>query len=624
MKVNAYVVNALKGLGLRDVRTGQELEIQEIEQQLARNNFDVVRAGLREELLYQMRQDSQNQRVYQEKFKFDFTAVKQILLQNQIFRDPHDCDRVLGTVAGASADNVVDVLLGGVVQGLPEQRGIKPEQAEQAADSITKIVEGDYRQFLAQRNLSEDKFSLSQYKAYQTKNLIIDQFTKLVGNQAKAMQLLNHPIKSDDPILANNDSLRSAYETAQQQLNQETAVLGGQQHNQITMLDLLMGVSQASTRAQVMAYCENRAMEQRQEFALDSPLQLGNVLGKSGRQAIEADIDGHISDKIMAVPHASDKVSLPEKKWRGYKVLAAKMELLLKKMHATIPAMIFVNRLLAKEQVNGKAIDEKYRWQEWGEMQDMPANYRDAQGNLNQAGEYYNRAQARLIADRVRVIEYETKIKNDPKNKNPELRSKLVYYQARVNATQHALAELKYNIENSNQVPDDAFFRHLTTNIVYLQGSELGQNQEFMQSPEIQQEIQKTRATNPAAQMTGALKTFANFEQSQDANEKQASYVMLSELFSIRDKFDAGNVTTADLDDLMNHIPNSPFNPKMVNALVDGLNKQPGEQGYISPADCLTKLNQASQKYLQEHKYRKTFYNHQLSEQSVVEQTQNM
>ncbi len=662
------LVDILKSFGACDLVTNEELARDQIEQAIDLNDSVQIRESIRKAVWRQLDHDRNNENMQDRELAYDFHAAKQVLLDNNVFKrlnvrtkggknlTAEDLCTKLFERQRLNYDNTVDTLLAGAIAGIPERqqikdasttlfaedttetalggiikvtpgtKNLKQKEAEATAEKLTAVL-GDvvldgYQEFLkAHPDLTPETFSPADYKEVKNQLNVAQAMIDLIGDEKTAMQILNQPLTADSAAM-HNAALSGNYAAAsqaRQARGARGALAGVTNDGQVRVLDLLMTVSQNITKVQVQAFCEQRATEQdkvgEQRLGLEDPTRLTNTFGHAGRETVENLIDGQITKKMVPATKVTDGASLPDHAWRGYTKLANLITQTVKRMYGAVQTGEFVSRLLSKKTASEGRGPKDLRW----EIKDyavMPDAYRDKQGNLNAAGEFFERTQARLMADKVKIEEYKLKVQAAPKDQDAAAQLQYYTYRARLaaDALDNVAAATKGDKDLLN---DQAYFQQLDNQIVMVASPDYPHTEQLLDNDAVAaMALQDENRTNEEY-WVDALQTFKNHnDQAPATAENDASYRMLAEMFSLGNRY-GKDITKSDLANLMQNVANGPFNPKKVEQFIKGLTAKPGSKYAITATDCRNGLHQAATAFLAKVKYQDAYANYELSAQAT-------
>lgn len=622
------LVDVLKSLGACNTQTKAELARAEIAEHLQLNDSGQIRDSIKLGVLRQLALDRRDQDLQSRELAYDFNAAKQILLDNGVFKGiktKHSQGRVLDESAlcdtlfsklRVDADNVTDILLAGVITGLPEREGLANKEAEQVTAVLADTVLVGYREFLqAHPNLTADTFSPADYKEIQNQLKIAKHLTALLGDQQQAMQILNQPLTADSPAL-HNVALSGDYQaiSQQRQARGDNGTLSGVANDgQVRVLDLFMAMSNSVTKAQVIAFCEERATQQDvvndQRLPLNDPARLVNTLGHAGRKTIETTIDGHISDKLIPATKAPVGAPLPDTAFRGRSKLATLITQTVKSLFSSVQSGLLFERMLASKNI-AKAQADQNLWH-IAAFAVTPEQYRDDQGRLNAAGEFFERVQARMVADRVKVTAYQMRVQTNPRD--AEAATKLQYYENRLYAADEILKKVAAETKKyPSLVQDQAYFQDLDAKILALNDNSPA-TIDLLQEQAVVDVVAQDSNNTKEAYWVDALQTFKDHNnQAQGTAANTASYQMLADLLGLGDRY-GRDINVDDLTNLVQNMANGPFNPKKVDQLIKGLKAKPNSKNALTAADCRLGLHDAAVQFLAKVKYKDVRANYDLT-----------
>ena len=635
-KADKFLVDTLKALGVCDWQTHEELSRDAIEKKIKLSDSTQIRDSVKLAVGRQMQKDHQGEDIQSQELAYAFNAAKMLLRDNKIFdgvqiktqkgkvlTNEELCDKVLNKLC-VDFDNATDTLLAGVIAGIPERKGIKESQGEQLTAVLSDVVLDGYQAFLKEHpELNAETFSPADYKEVKNQLKIAQILVELLGDEQKAMQLLNQPVTADSPAWHNaalSDSYKAA-SAARQARGEAGALAGVSNDGQVRVLDLLMSMSKTVTKAQVTAFCEQRATEQNQvngqRMSVDDPARLVNVLGHEGRKAVEQTIDGHISNKLIPATKTPRGTPLPDHAWRGYTKMAALIKETVKHMYGAVQTGEFVERMLAKKNAPISHDHGRPQW-EIEKYATMPETYRDAQtGKLNAAGELFERVQARLMSDKVKITEYQVKVQAKPKDQTAI--AQLQYYQYRVMVANDTLAQMADDTAaDPDLLQDQNYTQYLDNQILLLANRNYDPKKTqalnaLLDVDVVSAIVEQDEKRTSEAYWVDALQTFKSHnDQAVDTAANDASYRMLAELFGLSDRY-GKDITKADLANLLQNVPNGPFNPKKVDQFIKGLTAKPNAKDALTAAECRQGLHDAATKFLEKVKYQDAYANYQLS-----------
>lgn len=607
------LVTALKGMGARDIQNPQvELAIAEITQKLDLANPQMVRGSLKMAIAQQMRADQQRQQIVRSASASEDVAVEELLNDQQVFAGlPANTCRQLLDKMYFHYDNAVDTMLCGVVHGLPEQPDMDENTAVKAAEYWGSVMAVGYEDFLQQNQsngITAENCPVSVYKEMQTRLHIAEDLTKILGGDNKrALQILHQPINRDHPLLKNDPELLAAFERASAtRQNTPNKAKGG---NDLCVLDLLTAMAKSVTRAQILAFTDCRTAEQNQvaqdgsTIKENDPTRLANVVGKNGRAVIEQGIDANLGPKMVAGGKNAPVKPVFPRQWRGLNKLAAQMQQIVQKLYGPVQVGGFVARITGKnKKLQTYDNPAKPLWQT-PEYQEMPEAYRDEQGKLNQAGEFFTKVQARLAQDRVQLLNCQNRMEQ-AQQPDPYLTEFYQYYQARIVADQNALDKAARAVQNDPALLTDAnFFATLEQNTIELNNLPDPAINDLKQVPHIAQQIAYDQTQTAEGFYVDALHLYENCRTDPNPQTQAVGTQMLANLMEVQDRKDMTAENWQNLSQKMDQAT--------IDKCVASLTKQKGAKP-LSAADFREMLHNTVSNYLENEKYAaaKTNYDH--------------
>lgn len=368
--VKQYFVNALKGLGLRDQNSPEELSSTAIANLLDSPNTTPLDIYMRIRLtvLQRLRNDAFTNKALQRDTAFDRKTVK--LLLNNLNVDSrvatniqNNADELLrdlsasgiqenGNITSATishrghVDEIVENVIVSLMAGVPEQNldhdDPNRDEKQQAVDLWQEIRCAMFkRRLITTGHYDENKFNAwiktgefnEEYASRHQKfhigrirsDLIAEVKTRFLGNviDSEAEAFLDTKIQSDElkQILnANEGLLEDCKNYCRRRCQAEQTQYD---EGQITLLDVLAAAGSAKT--QIITFFQMRSQEQKQDqiqnpktTAVKKENKIGNVMGGLGRAYVK-DVTGRSPAVTFDVPA---KIK-PGKKgpWRGFNKL---------------------------------------------------------------------------------------------------------------------------------------------------------------------------------------------------------------------------------------------------------------------------------------------------------------
>lgn len=404
MDVKENITNILHAVG---VRFENGLSDKDIRKALNLKNPGALLTAVQRAVGRQLQNDRTSARnVLGKQVAYDFNAVLQLLTQTTNLSQ--DAGTALLNTMCQDDYGVTDIILHGMVEGLPEQEGMTPEVAEQSATALNDIMQANYQTYLKSNKLTAQQLSFEDFQTLRAKQNITGMLASLIGDTQQAEAFLAQPIDEHNPIFTSNKALQEKFLAAKEQRTKGGA-------DKVQVMDVLMMFSQSVTKAQVLAFYENRVVEQNQvgehgeRLSDKSPTKIDNALGSAGRKATEEAVGQRLTNKLTPQTKVVEGKPLPEHKWRGYQRLASLIKSTVQAMYSTIQSGWFVQKLTERAKPQGKKFAPASEVTQWDtQYQAMPEDYQN-----QPAGEFFTFVQARMLDDKVKVSALSTQLQNE-------------------------------------------------------------------------------------------------------------------------------------------------------------------------------------------------------------------
>ncbi|MCM1404666.1 MAG: hypothetical protein NC133_04190 [Prevotella sp.] len=309
----------------------------------------------------------------------------------------------------------------------------------------------------------------------------------------------------------------------------------------LTMADVLAAMSDESAKTRLLTFFQTRSREQKtnaKKLGINRQNKIGNVMGETGRKLVKAatgqsvavDFDTFTAKKGKGGP------------WRGYKPMYDRILAFLTNIYSNIPVIGFVQQLLerhgvvmpsATNQIANLPRKLESAWET--DYRKMPADYtvpaQDGQTQtdmtLNVAGEFYNKAKARLLADKMRLQNKQAEICDDYTQANPnlpELKQQVAYLQQRIVTAEQILQQMPP--KNTSEFHDPRYFAMLEDKILA--------QKENKDNAGVNAFLDTTKNHSANDEMIDALQQFNLAVQGTTTNQQAAKRAMAVEMFHLR------------------------------------------------------------------------------------------
>ena len=561
--VKQHFIHALKSLGLGRVVNNQYAELSEKEiaefldnpQTTPQDIFNKITLAVNYQLKvdegteHRLQQYSVHERhVVNNALNNEFQIDKQV--GNDFLKDLCSVDGV------ENYSTVARVVIEKIKKGIDEQKDFKKIGAEDrqekasALDIWDAIRDCEYDTWLTtQPDPQNPQLTREEYYQYHANSKYIKNKTKALfhGDANMAQNFLNS--KFNDEALAclkvNESFLDKAKENCKK--------AGKDPEKDLTVGDVLLTVTDANRIEQVMTYFHTRSkqqdeMEKSKKGDVTRANKIGNVLGKNGRKEI----------KNSVVYFDKEKIGKQGKKaWRGYKEIYAKIEALISSLSKNIMAgghtiraleaagyVMSTNKKDALESMDGATQYDDKPW-EIDEEQTPPQLVQNQSGVQAQQGQgvaekFYEKARARLLADKMRIHHFQALLAEPTLTaaKEKDLKQKVDYLTQRIQRSENAINQIPD--KNDNNFNNQNYYDKLEEKILA--------EKQYEKDVNLKAFIDSTKNNTANAEMSEALSRLKLMSQGKSPNKINAKRNMAVELFNLQNKTD--QLTANDIDEL--------------------------------------------------------------------------
>lgn len=649
--VKKYFVNALKSIGLR--KPGQvngayqEMSETEISMLLddTTTSAQTIYNGIKLAVLQQFQNDAKSNKLIQKNTALDRQVVNDIMV-NDLKIAPASSNRLLRSLTAASVDengvvlsedsNNLDAIINAVInamdQGLVDQQLTQSEsdEAKLLWDNVVNAQSNpNYEQWLQKNHLQRPQDGTAEDKAYQAKatyekdrSRLIDEIkTNCGGDETKATSLLNQPINDEmvNKIMATKLLLTSWMEycrrreaegkTEPEYINEETdnerkATLC-LRDGSITMQDVLMAARNMGV--QELTFFQSRSEEQQQQAKapgseVKKENKIGNVLGKSGREFVEARTNAG-----GGIYYDNSSNSLKKGKrgpYRGYKALYDRIKSFLSGdiYLGRVPAIGFSQIVITDKTGHSFEVEEELNKNNGlnnsehqtqtrpnaTDYQPLDKKYFNDDGTMNIAGEFYSKVTARLIEDKMQLQAASIRIDDFSGKEQEENNSLLDYLRERIKSAETILKkgipdsnspyfkEPKYYEEINNEIVAKGKYKDNNFVSYYIMGDENYSNNE---------------------RLIDALSCFEKMTmEGMSLKEQNAKREMALNMFHLHSYYDSNKINNEELDQLIKRF----FNSNGYGQLLTDLHN-----GKINSIEATRKINDFVEDDLKHHALKK-------------------
>ena len=578
---------------------------------------DAIYDRIKMSVFHQLRMDDKAEKTLQKNTAFNRKTLKNALTNNIIktqFGDvklaPNVCERFLNRLTVRAGSQSLEKAVEGVVLslhiGMPEQK-LNDAQKDEADAVWEEIHYSGYKTWLEQRNrfmpgvpYEQQSPSFEVYHQEKMKAELRAETMMLCRDKQLAPQfaedILNTKIDGDllNYLAANGSLLQNGRRVCKAR--------GKDPESELTMADVLTAMSNESTKAQVLTYFQNRSQEQKQAIAADpkhapynSKNKIGNVLGKKGRETAKSEAGG-----AAVIDYDTEKALKQGKSgpWRGYKKLYDRIFQFLKEIYEPVMAMGFVQNI---QERRGTAVSsetfvdtgstetqDKNQGPAWEVQQEATP---EALTNPDVAGEFYNKAKARLLADKMRYIKLAAQITEEDYQDAtvaPRTKQQIEYLQQRMDTAEQIL-KTQIPEPNSPAFTDPNYFAMLEEQIVAEKANKKNEGVlDFLA-------VTKNHSAND--EMRAALAQFdAVVGDPNLPNQQDAKRAMAVELFHLGDKYQSKQISDKELDAITDRFVQSGALNRMSNDLLQLSDR--GQQKRYAMAQSSHSLPFDSQDYV--------------------------
>lgn len=645
--VKQYFVHALKSLGLRDDQPNaagafSELAEAEILQLLddPQTTPSMIYDRLKFAILQQLQNDAKGEKYLQERTRFDRQTVKNMLLTQPAIDKFKFANKVADTflrhvsASGVSENGNINLKQGGLdaivetvimtmVSGLLNQKLKDSQDASQdeksqattiwdeiryakfkeELSSTNQYQEAKFKAWLEDETTSPDYSKL--YRVYQqdhAQQALLSEMVARCGSETTARKLLATKVQGETLqwLAANGHLLEESREYCVKRC--QIAGINPDPEKELTLADVLAVAGNAKT--QVVTFFQTRANEQKREpqkTELKKENKIGNTMGAAGREFIKT-----VTGAGIAVDY--DIESLKEPKagpWRGFKKIYDKISSYMGSIYNSIQSIGLVNIMMERlgypsttsdyvgnmeEETDPQKLKEQNEpWKT--SYQAMPNVYKNPDGTLNIAGEFYNKTKARILADKTRIATASVLLRKvDDQTQKNTLNAQLGYLQQRVSVAEEIL-RFQMPEPNAANFNDAKYFAKLEMMIL---AEEENQNNTHVTSL-----IKNGKQQTANQEMAQALSAFHKMAKGNTLSTENAKREMAKDIFNLRDKAQAGKVSDSDLDGMTERLFASQ-NFFQMYAELNGLSTG-NQQQKITAVDAMSALNQYTEKYLQQY-----------------------
>ncbi len=670
--VKKYFVNALKGLGLRSKNSPEELSSMTIANLLDNPNttpFDIY-YQIRLAVLQRLRNDAFTTKALQKDTAFNRNTVKLVL--NNLNVDPqlatniqNNSDELLrdlsasgvqenGNITSSTVshrghvDEVVENVIVTLMAGVPEQNlnsdDSNHDEKQQAVDLWNEIRYAMFkRRLITTGHYDENKFNAwiktgeynEEYARLHQKfhvgrirsDLIAEVKTRFLGGgtDSEAEAFLNTKIQGNElkQILeANGVLLKDCKLYCQRRCQAEQVQYD---ENQLTLFDVLAAAG--SAKKQIITFFQERSQEQKQD-QIQNPSttevkkenKIGNVMGNAGRAFVkEATGIGTNVD--------FDEIGLKDGRkgpWRGYKSLFESILRFIGDFYGKIPTIGFVQNLMARElgysfapesaRKNDKS-DETEDKQPWETgFKEMPKEYYNEDGTFNLAGKFYNKTKARLLNDRMSLVEITQKYE---KTKNEaeklEIQKNIAYLQIRIVMADEILKN-KMPDPTSSDFNNPDYYADLERKIIAEEENE--DSNEYIKA-----NIKDDKVKNANDYMVQSLDRLRNMSEEPSPDAVKSKREMAKVMFNLENKCQIGEVSDKDLDGMVERFYNSDKYRRMRYMLNNPTEVSVDDDEHIidefelNAVDAMLCVNQLVEKDLKENAIKSEYDQYQYRDQ---------
>lgn len=459
--VKRYLVNVLKGLGIREPNSKPEgLHEADIIKLLddSHTTFADIYERIKLAVLHQLQNDASASKeapknIIKDETAVDRQTIKKILpdstasqngkkvlvfsdgLSNQLLRNltasgvGPDGKLPTGKVSG-NIDLVIEETIKTVMAGLSDKK-LSVEEKRAVSLFLNEIRYSKFKQWLkdetnqysdknfdllVQGRVNESKYG-SLYNQYNAENLRGEVYDQVMAcfhqNKRMTETFLNGPIDEKSEVM-NVLSVNSSLMERAKQFKEKRSAAGiipvdektKKPVDELIMWDVLVALGNDKT--QLQAFIQTRAVEQ--TFMANEPSaevkkenKIGTILGEQGLK--------HLKSQGVTVNVDHDIATIKSGKkgpWRGYKALFDRCyNYYQSEIYGPIPSIGLIQGIMSEKgtykdsekQNTVKKMEEPWKT-DYG---DMPADYKDENGVLNLAGEFYNKTKARILLDKSRI-----------------------------------------------------------------------------------------------------------------------------------------------------------------------------------------------------------------------------
>lgn len=637
--VKKYLVNALKGLGIREPKLNKQGRYPELTEAAIANLLDDsnttffgIYVRIKCAVLHQLQNDAMASRhaegpnCVKDETAVDRQTVKKLLQdftkqQNSsdaIILDPETSDKLLrrltasdvgidgkilaGNVSG-NIDSVIEETMKAIMVGLSDKK-LSVEEKRAVSLFLNEIRYAGFKDWLMNKTnqYSEQKFNLlvqgnvneSKYGSLYTKynvekvraevlNRTVDCLTELAIEQNKeklrktkpkrnesdieesaknmvnrdyiktsAEDLLSRVLKDNKKDTLNILSVDSGLKNRAEEFQKKRIAVGLDDIKDLTLLDVLVAVGNDKT--QLKAFIEARAVEQEcnlernpKFFEVKKENKIGTILGEQGLK--------HLKSQGVTVNVDHDIATIKSGKkgpWRGYKALFDRCyNYYQSEIYGPIPSIGLIQGIMSEKgtykdsekQNTVKKMEEPWKT-DYGEM---PADYKDENGVLNLAGEFYNKTKARILLDKSRISHWKyLDAKTRPAGvsgvsaKNDE---RLAYLQNRITVAEDILAN-KMPKKGTADFDKEETYAKFEAQIIDKE-----HNQDDLIQDLVDDEVDG-RPFNPNAAWCAVYRNLNEVVDDKTPAGREATREMANDIFGLQGQYAKDKVNNDDLEAL--------------------------------------------------------------------------
>ncbi|MBO4726197.1 MAG: hypothetical protein J5598_01175 [Clostridia bacterium] len=599
--VKKYFVHALKSLGLRNNETQPELSEAEIERLLVDPNTDSTQilSYIKEALLAQLENDRHGDQYLRRNTAFDRKAAESLLEQvnvNGLSMDATQRREYLQSITNnVQNGSTIEMLILTLSLGLNDQ-DLNDFEKDEALALWDDIRYADFKSWLGNQYRA-DEFNdwllqersgqgdpqssysclLQKYRIKNVEKNLEDCTKRVFGSSVDVQSFLNTKIPTShndlatwmDPNISKDDAEimwqkikanESLFQSSIKFCEQRCKVDGKNPKTEFSIKDVLAAAG--NSNEQLITFLQTRSKDQKiqqkndpKNSGMTKENKIGNVMGKTGRKFVEK-----INDGIGASVEFDKELGMKKGKkgpWRGLQPLLEQISTFFKEvLYKYMPIIGFVQGMM--ESLGYACFDPKeadtirneedltQAWQT--EYKPIPNACKDVNGELNAAGEFVNKLKARLLADKMQLIENTLNLDDCNLSAQQHLQTKQLneYLDKRITTAGEILKEQEEKVFNN---PNSAILNNV--NYYATLESQVLDEQNNKGNKVVEDFLQNSKDKTANDAMATALQTFHRVANSSSTpNQLNAKRMMAAEMFNLVGKVEDSEINNQDLDEM--------------------------------------------------------------------------